>query len=240
MKSKLITDPRVRWLRRMARRAGLTALFRRLFTSADYELRFHDAIKQAIHEGDTAWDVGANRGHYACKFSDWVGDNGKVFAFEPSAENASVLRHASAARPNIRVLELALGREPSTWSLVQGADTEGATTRLIPADATAPGNAIQVTSVDALVFVDELPPPQIMKIDTEGFEAEVVEGMLRLLSTNPPRFIGIEVHFAILEQRGEEGAPARIESVLLGAGYSLEWCDASHLLAFREEHAVSR
>ena len=43
-------------------------------------------LKKIIKPGQTVLDVGANMGWYSIHFSKWVGQNGKIFAFEPVPE----------------------------------------------------------------------------------------------------------------------------------------------------------
>jgi hypothetical protein len=42
-----------------------------------------------------------------------------------------------------------------------------------------------------------------------------------------------EVHFGILERRGDRHAPARIQWLLNAAGFEVRWADASHIAAHK-------
>jgi hypothetical protein len=46
----------------------------------------------------------------------------------------------------------------------------------------------------------------------------------------------MEVHFHVLELRGERAAPIRIEKKLRARGFKTEWVGASHLRANRIKH----
>lgn len=73
--------------------------------------------------------------------------------------------------------------------------------------------------------------PDVIKIDVEGHEGAVVNG-LRQLSPQPRlRCIGIEVHFTVLEQRDEMQVPAFLQRVLQEHGFHTRWTDSSHLVA---------
>jgi hypothetical protein len=47
------------------------------------------------------------------------------------------------------------------------------------------------------------------------------------------RCIGIEVHFGVLDERGESARPKQIEQSLLQHGFRVRWTDPSHLIALR-------
>jgi hypothetical protein len=76
-------------------------------------------------------------------------------------------------------------------------------------------------------------PPNVIKIDVEGFELEVLQGMTQVLSRPELRSVLIEVHFGILSDRGLAGAPAAITALLKKAGLTIDWVDSSHLVGSR-------
>lgn len=75
--------------------------------------------------------------------------------------------------------------------------------------------------------------PNAIKIDVEGFEVEVLQGLGPHLAAPTLRVIGVEVHFGILKERGMADAPQRIERLLARNGFRVQWPDSSHLLALR-------
>ncbi len=66
----------------------LTFLFQ---PSIKYEETIQNKIKEYIQEGDIIFDIGANIGQYAMPFSELVGNNGKVYSFEPDFKNFAFL-----------------------------------------------------------------------------------------------------------------------------------------------------
>lgn len=191
-----------------------------------YELRFSAELTSAVRRGDCVWDVGANMGLYTSRFLDQVGSDGTVVAFEPSPACA---RHIAALgnEPRLLVAPIAL------------TDYDGSALFSIADGETAPSNHI-TTSTDRSYPVrcsrgtslvkDGWPPPHVIKIDVEGYEGEVLDGIVELLQTVRPVFI--EVHFAALASRGQPEAPNRIVKVLREYGMRTRWLDASHLCAF--------
>jgi hypothetical protein len=76
------------------------------------------------------------------------------------------------------------------------------------------------------------PMPNLVKIDVEGYEPEVINGMPNILTNVRAAFI--EVHFSILESRGMLQQPAAIVQELKRLGFTtVKWVDASHIEALR-------
>lgn len=229
------TSSSARALRRIARFLGLNRLIGGWMARLGYEKRFSDALLAHVRAGDIVWDVGANVGLYTVIFADLVGSSGTVTAFEPSEQNAGYLRNAIAGRDNCVLVQQAIGRANGELTLVQGADGIGATTRIALQGEKnlVRGQRVAVSSVDELIATRNFRPPNVLKLDVEGFELEAIRGMEQLLKTAPPRAFGIEVHFSLLEQRGHSDGPAEIEHVLRTAGYRVVWTDPSHIVAWK-------
>jgi FkbM family methyltransferase len=104
---------------------------------------------------------------------------------------------------------------------------------------TDPGSGVErmipVAVRSAASVVEENPDlfPNLVKIDVEGHEGAVMDGMLPLLPDKRLHCIGIEVHFGLLDSRGEGHRPKQMEQVLKAHGFQVRWTDPSHLLAIR-------
>jgi len=222
-------------LRNLGRALGLNRLVGSWLVKGAYEDRFQAAMIAAIRPGDVVWDVGANVGLYAGKFSDIAGPSGKVFAYEPSPANLQRLNEAVASRANVIVVPLALGRRDGVAAFEQGSDRLGATSRIVDDGKGDPGGRIEirVASGDQLVSSGVVAIPNAIKIDTEGFELDVLLGLSRILNEDCLRVVCVEVHFGLLEGRGLPDAPSDIERLLVSAGFRVDWPDASHIVATR-------
>ena len=75
----------------------------------------------------------------------------------------------------------------------------------------------------------------LVKIDAEGAEVEILEGMENILSSQELRAIFMEVHFSVLQERGLAKAPAEMEKKLISKGFHVEWVDFSHLVAQKKK-----
>jgi FkbM family methyltransferase len=216
--------------RNIGRRLGLNRFVARL-RAHGYEERYDARLTACIHSGDVVWDIGANIGYYTTRFAASVGAQGTVVAFEPSAVNFSRLKSACTGLAQATLQPYGLGNVSGQVRFEQGNDDLGATSRMIEADDS--GELVDVRIGDALISTGELPQPSVIKMDVEGFEGEVVDGLANCLRSPKLRAVGIEVHFGILAQRGLGQTPMTIERMLEAADFNVTWPDSSHILATR-------
>ncbi len=92
---------------------------------------------------------------------------------------------------------------------------------------------VKVTTGDQLIAFKKVSPPNVIKIDVEGFELEVLQVLEHTLRSPQCRAVFVEVHFGILDRRGDRYAPLKVASLLQGAGHRTRWVDASHIAAER-------
>ncbi len=218
--------------RNVGRTLGLNRWIASYFQGSGYETRYDNSFSSTLNLGDCVWDVGANIGYYTRLFSQRVGGNGSVFAFEPSPVNFARLTESCADLYNTTLIQFALGRENGKLSFQQGIDELGATSR-VTGSAGGGGQMVDVRSAISLIAQGEVPPPNAIKIDVEGFEYEVLEGLADTLASSILHAIGIEVHFGVLNERGMAQAPQQIVELLHKNGFTVAWPDSSHILAIR-------
>ena len=218
-------------IRNIARKAGLTRMVGRLLAGQRYEQAFDDAIFATLRPGDVVWDVGANVGYYTKRFAQAIAPLGKVIAFEPFPDTANRLRTNLEGVENYLLRTVALGAASGRVTMQLGGDDLGATNRIV--ERATQGVAIEIQAGDDLLAAGSVEAPNVIKIDTEGFELDVIRGMKSLLASHKLRALFIEVHFGILAERGMSSAPAEIERELRFAGFATRWVDSSHIAAVR-------
>jgi FkbM family methyltransferase len=223
---RLATD-----LRSYGRRAGVTRLLNllRVRRSRVYEDQFGAALLSAVQPGDCVWDVGANVGHYSITLAHLVGEAGCVVAFEPAPMCADKLRER--APTGLSVIESALGNVDGFLPLTVADNPLGSTHSLCEKAGRA--MQVRVTTGDGLIARRATRSPNVIKIDVEGFELEVLEGLDRTLRGASCRAVFVEVHFGILDRRGHRHAPSQVVSFLQATGFRTRWVDASHIAALR-------
>jgi len=124
-----------------------------------------------------------------------VGPKGRIIAFEPDPQNASILAAnvASAGKENvIEIVRAAVGAKDGTTLFQTGHDY----CSRISAEESFQG--LQVVVQCALNGFD-LPQGTVIKVDVEGAEADVLQGATNHLKGRRTTWI-IEVHGADLER----------------------------------------
>lgn len=133
-----------------------------------------DLLGKFIRPGDTVIDAGAFIGTHSRAFSELVGSNGSVHAFEPNvASYVELVSNAKLANfSNITTYQVALGgdRTQAYLSSGEGQQNLGASTLLS-------GNSGEALCVDISRLDDfEFPRIDFIKADTEGTEYELLVG----------------------------------------------------------------
>jgi FkbM family methyltransferase len=142
---------------------------------------------QWLRPGDWAIDVGANIGHYAKRFSDLVGAEGRVIAFEPVPATFELLTSnvARFEHANVTLLNLAAsdGCRPVSMNVPR---FETGLRNYYQAAITPQGGdvAALTCAIDSL----QLPAGRVrlIKIDAEGHDAVALRGGRALLERDRP------------------------------------------------------
>lgn len=167
----------------------------KLFLSGEYERPVQDVIKSLVKPGDVCYDIGANFGFFSLLFSRLAGTTGIVYAFEPVPANASIIaRNAYLNRlNNIKILKIACSCEAGRSELLLAHHVGGAVLKSVGVPPDLAGSLmVETSTVDALVTSQQIKPPTIVKIDVEGAEMDVLQGMEGVLRKWIPAVI-IEV-----------------------------------------------
>jgi FkbM family methyltransferase len=228
-------------LRNILRGVGLTRLIGAWRQRHDHEAEFAKRMLCRVGGGVTVWDVGANVGLYTRQFAARVGEDGRVIAFEPNPTALPELRALASRFENVRVVPIALGAK-NGWAVYDPGDRlHDAAGHIIDKTPGSPGRDLDVPirTGDALVADGLIAVPNVVKIDTEGYELDVLQGMRGLLQHAALQAVCVEVHFGLLSRRGIDTAPLEIERLLVDAGFEMQWTDSSHVVATRESIPVS-
>lgn len=154
-----------------------------------YEIHKRIAFEKEIKPGMTIYDIGANVGFYSILGALLVGKSGKVIAIEPFSRNVDYIRkHRDLNNlKNIEVLEAAVSNINGKTFFEAGES--------IATGHLSEGGSIEVRSVrlDDLIEDGVFPPPDVIKVDVEGAEAEVFKGSTKLIQKHRP-LIFLDTH----------------------------------------------
>lgn len=231
----MLTSPWFIYLRTLTRKLGLNQFIGQLIANGRYEDRFGPALQAEVRLGDTVWDIGANLGLYTQEFVASVGPSGRVVAFEPVPACFAQLRQRFAESPQVKLHNVAVGDADGRIAMSLEVDPLAATHRVVDVEHAGGGDLqqVEVRSAASLVAGEPELFPNVVKIDVEGHEGAVMDGMHSLLPDRRFRCVGIEVHFGLLNDRGESARPKQMVHTLLQHGFRVRWTDPSHLLAVR-------
>lgn len=223
-------------IRNVTRKLGINNLLGQIFAGSSYEDKFGSAMLAEIREDDCVWDVGANVGLYSSQFAECLGGKGMVIAFEPVPACYSELKEQTKNLGLIFPVNAAMGADDGEITMVLDNEELAATHRVVSTDTQLnDSESCTVTVRSGASVVEEHPEwfPNIIKIDVEGFEGAVFDGLSTMLADERLRCIGIEVHFGLLEERGESDKPKFFDKMLKQQGFNVRWTDSSHLVAVR-------
>jgi FkbM family methyltransferase len=155
-----------------------------LSTRGIYEPLTTNLFRKEINKGDIVLDIGAHIGYYTLISAGLVGEEGKVFAFEPAPDNFALLRKNIGINgyKNVVVSQKAVSNKCSRTKLFLNEHDTGSDSICEPADA---GKSVEVdvTTLDEF-FRDYDGNINFIKMDVEGAEPAVIEGMSSLLNKN--------------------------------------------------------
>jgi FkbM family methyltransferase len=212
-------------------RMGKFDFYVRLNDPFHYDLILHlhepdvgEWLSKELRQGMTVVDVGANVGSYTLLIAEKVGREGRVIALEADPDTAAILSK------NMEVNGL-------TWvEVVQGAAYKTCGEIRLGRALASTGYSglyyekavewIQVPALtlDSLAERLALGRIDLVKIDVEGAEIDVLEGMKGLLSKQRPTLL-VELHPHLVPE--SSGVPAGLERAM----YSVEFLDEEHIVA---------
>ncbi len=164
------------------------------------EARMLGLLMDVLGPGDAVYDVGANIGIHSVFLAKRVGPGGRVISFEPDPAIADILEaHARLnGLDNITVVRLALGSREGLGDLFVDMRIGRGTTSLLKTEGKSLSGTARVVRGDRIVAEMGLPVPRAMKIDVEGYEIEVIEGLRDTLRDPGCAFLCCEIHPALL------------------------------------------
>ncbi|MEM8950076.1 MAG: FkbM family methyltransferase [Pseudomonadota bacterium] len=178
------------------------------------------------HRIDTVLDVGANVGQYGQRLRNW-GYGGRIVSFEPLKDTHQELSARAASDRLWDVApRMAIGDVDGEIDIQVSAESDMSS--ILPQNEllqeVSPSSAIQSTEHVPIHRLDSIAKDYVdaesrafLKIDTQGFEPQVLDGGEALL----PQLVGIQLEMSLLPlYQGEHDYQAMIQR-LAAAGFTL-------------------
>lgn len=159
---------------------------------ASLPLATHLKALFALHGIDTVIDVGANRGQYRDFLRNEVGFNGHIHSFEPLSHLTQLLDERAEQDSFWHIHHCALGSEATQLKIqVMASDTFSSLRQVSPDSPGVFRSSTVITKTEdvAVCRLDDLAHELIgvsggkayLKVDTQGFDMEVLKGAENLL-----------------------------------------------------------
>lgn len=144
-----------------------------------------DLFRQLCRPGDIVVEIGANIGTHTVALANLVGDQGRVYAFEPqriiyytlcanvainSIDNVECFNLAAGASDGFVLIPNIRYDQPGNYGGVEVAKFQQ-------------GQRVPLVQLDHCI---EVPSLKLLKIDVEGMEGEVIAGAEQLISLHKP------------------------------------------------------
>lgn len=198
----------------------------KLFLDKDDSLNLHirpyepmeiDWIIKHVKSGDFVLDIGANIGYHTLILSKIVGKTGRVYSFEPEPNNFKLLKKNLTINncDNVILVNSAVGNEDGKLKLfLSNPKFKGANGmhRTYPSKYSS-GETTDVDVVSLDNYLDSTVKKKLsfIKIDAEGSELPIIQGMQTILP-NSKLFMLLEFVPSCIREKGDD--PYEIISIL--------------------------
>lgn len=182
-------------------------------------VRMQRLFDSLLSPGNVVVDVGANTGYNTFYAAHCVGDSGRVYAIEPAQDNLALLYADLFANQmsNVHVLPYAAGNQRAVRPFYLRGSISAVNSLFqenFYADVTQTVDVL-TARLDDLI----LEKPDLVKIDVEGAELDVLQGMSRMLE-EPSTQLVVEWHPTLQIAAGY--APDALPQYLLERGFALQ------------------
>jgi FkbM family methyltransferase len=157
-------------------------------------------LRESVKPGDVVCDIGANMGYFALQESRLVGDTGKILAVEPVPANIELLKHNIELNgvQNVEVFRYAMGDKDDPNANIYLSHRLNCGSMIFRTkELNLIGGVEKKVPVEQITldhFIEGKPTPTYLRMDVEGYEYEIINGMKGLLAKGGPLKMLIELH----------------------------------------------
>lgn len=205
------------------RRLNLKEAIQGAMAAGNYEPLHTEWIVKTLSIGGRFVDVGANFGYFASLASRIVGPTGRVFAFEPSPIAGRSLQAMIDDNQitNMELCRAAVGQCPGEIEIhLPPADEVVHSPSAFVTDPCFTPCRVPMVSLDSYPGLNDGKPIDLIKIDVEGYEPNVIEGMRSLIRRGLVRNMTCEFNSGWLRHNSAM-TPAKLLEIVLGLGFEI-------------------
>jgi len=163
---------------------------------------FIDILQEIEKESQSkvhVFDIGANIGYFVLLEAKILGKKGKIYAIEAEPGNVERLRRNVNLNDyqNVEILQIAAGQEKTKKQLsLRGSSNIHRMTEVLEDKNRIDAVDVDVYPIDHLIKERNIDgkDPIIIRMDVEGYERHVFDGMKDFLSSENPALILFELH----------------------------------------------
>ncbi|MAT99146.1 MAG: hypothetical protein CL608_18525 [Anaerolineaceae bacterium] len=190
-----------------------------------HEVETISQLDKLAAPGMTMLDIGAHVGYYSRRYAKVLGENGRIFAFEPHPRTFATLQHNVKRLPQVTAVQLALAEQEGTAELhdylmmsasgslhydeamaaLQKSQTHD--TDIAPRIGhtfSAQTFTVRTTPVDDFLATRGIQQVDLVKMDIEGAEIGALRGMQQTIANSPNLKLVMEYNPQALKAFGHE------------------------------------
>lgn len=152
---------------------------------------------------NTVFDVGANIGQTAIKFYDYF-DEAKIYSFEPVTSTFEILNNKTRPFDRISSYNVALGDQVEQLEInlfESNASVLNSLKKEAMNSDSSTKQVVQVTTGDIFCKQNNINQIDLLKIDTEGYEINVLKGFSNMMGQSKIKAIYCEVGLNVENNR---------------------------------------
>ena len=160
-------------------------------------------ITSKVQQDDYIFDIGAFIGTHSILLSNLVGDNGKVYSFEPDTRAFKILKNNLKLNElnNVIIEKMGISNKSgeSKLNLIKGGGKALSSLLYTNKEENPEYEIIKTSTLDEYCEINNI-IPNGMKIDVEGAEKLVIEGAQELIKKYSP-WILLEFHGHLMSEK---------------------------------------
>jgi FkbM family methyltransferase len=199
-------------------------LYRRIYFlyKSVNEAREIALIKKIVKPGMVVVDIGANIGFYTLLLSRLVETKGRVYSFEPDRDNFRHLKALCGKKKNTILKNWAVGSKDGVVKLYLS-DSLNVDHLTYDNDEKREQVSVKCVTIDRFLKARKV---DFIKVDTQGYECAVLQGMSETLKKSHKLFLLSE--FSAFDIKKAGGMPQTYLKTLKKLGFGLKFLEADY------------